>query len=478
MASAATPLIRGCQLGGATAAFLRRIARVHVSSLTRARWHALCSAPGPYMSLRSLSRSVVAPTLALSCFLAASSVAFPAHAQVTGLGVTVLNKDALPRLDANGNEITKRIDPASREGVNLTDCQGDQSISFPLAITGFAPGDVAEIWATNGSTDCTDPQFRPGTQSVHCFKVGTFSLMNTTTTTIKVKTLLSATGITTLDSFGCPSVDISTVTAYFMVFRGGVATIAAAKDTVPIKVDTQGPLPLTGIKALPGNAAITVSWDAVGEAGAQDIIGAQALCDPNPTQSTGATDAGTTQVCTEAEAGDPDADASETPEPTCTTAASEAGAAGGPIPTPAAIPSNGLACTTTAFASATAIGCGGISGTTGNTIRITDIAGKPLVNGTVYAVAVAGTDSFQNVGAVSSAICQFPELTTDFWTDYRNAGGQSGGCSVVEGVDGAGVPLGSFSLLMIGIVMTASTLRRLRRVQRSTRRTPPRRNDR
>lgn len=413
--------------------------------------------------LTPFARSSFVSGAALLLTLAAVSFARPARAQTTsGVSVMVSMPGALPRLDANGNGVTKRVDPASAEGVNLSDCHADQSIEFPLVESGFAPGDVSEIWASNGSTDCTDPQFRPGTQSVHCVKLGSFPLTTTTQTTIKVKTLLSATGITAVDAQGCPSVDISTVTVYFMIFRGGVATTPIAKDTVPIKVDTQGPLALTGVKALPGNQAITISWNAAGEAGAQDIIGAQALCDPKPAPAT-ATDAGSTTVCIEASTStadaDADADASETPEPTCSTVAGEGGTAGGPIPTTSAIPSDGLACTTQAFAASTAVRCGSVSGTTGNTIRIDSINGAPLQNGVVYAVAVAGTDSFQNVGSVSSAVCQFPEETSDFWSDYRNAGGQSGGCSV----ESAALPIGSFSVMMVGIVMTLSTLRRARR---------------
>jgi len=413
------------------------------------------------------SASAIAPGLALLSFLAAGLIASPSHAQVAGLGVVVTNKDALPRLNANGGGITKRVDPASREGVNLQDCHDDQSINFPLTVVGFAPGDVAQIWASNGAVDCADPQFRPGVTSVRCFQLGTFPLVNTTQATVKVKALLAATGITTLDSFGCPAVDISTVTVYFMVFRGGVATAAAAKDTVPIKVDTQGPVGLTGIKALPGNQAITISWNSVGEAGAQDIIGAQALCDPTPAPSM-ATDAGSTEVCTEAGDADTDADAPATPEPSCTTVAGEGGAAGGPIPTTGQIPSEGLACTTATFAASKAVGCGSVTGTTGNTIRIDSINGQPLENGVVYAVAVAGTDSFGNVGSVSSATCQFPEATSDFWRDYRAAGGQSGGCTI----EGPAVPVGSFSLMLVGGVAVLSTLRRARARKRA------RRNDR
>jgi hypothetical protein len=413
------------------------------------------------MSFRFASLSL---SLAALAAVATLGVASPARAQLAGAAaVAVTTKDSLPRLDANGGTIPsnqRRQDVASREGINLTDCQGDQSIAFPLTVVGFAPGDLAEIWATNGSTDCSDPNFRPGTQSVHCTKVGTFSLTNTTQATIKVKTLLEATGITTLDSFGCPSVDISSLTVYFMIFRGGAATAALAKDTVPIKVDTQGPQALTGVRALPGNQAITVSWDSVGEAGAQDIIGAQALCDPAPAPAS-ATDAGLSTTC-KVDGAVASIDASDDAAvvdagATCTTTESTGGSAGAAIPSTGAIGSDGLACNTEAFKTSKAVPCGSVNGTTGNTIRIDSINGMPLQNGVVYAVAVAGTDSFQNVGSVSSPSCQFPETTSDFWRDYRAAGGQSGGGCAVEG---AGIPMGSLTLFVVGGVVVLSTLRR------------------
>lgn len=404
--------------------------------------------------------------LAFAALAAAASlgVASEARAQTAASAVVAItNKDSLPRLDGNGGTIAnndRRQDPANREGINLADCRGDQSIVFPLTVVGFAPGDLAEVWATNGSTDCGDPQFRPGTQSVHCTKVGTFALTNTTQATIKAKTLLSATGVTTLDSFGCPAVDISSVTVYFMILRGGAATAAFAKDSVPIKVDTQGPVALTGVRVLPGNQALTVSWDSVGEAGAQDVIGAQALCDPAPSGAS-ATDAGSTTTCTvdgaavSIDASD-DAAVAEAGA-TCTTVANDAGTTASKIPSASGIGSDGVACNTQAFSTSTAVPCGSISGTTGNTIRIDAINGVPLQNGVVYAVAVAGTDSFQNVGSVSSPSCQFPESTSDFWRDYRGAGGTAGGGCAVET---AGVPLGSFTLLVVGGVVVLSTLRR------------------
>jgi hypothetical protein len=439
------------------------------------RWHALCSPAGPYMSLRSRAPRLVLASRFLFAFafafLAAFFVASPAaHAQTT-VAVAITAKDSLPRLNGGGTGITKRTDLASREGINLQDCHDDQSIQFPLTVLGFAPGDTAEIWASNGGAVCSDPMFRQGTtatSAIHCTKIGTFALVATTTATLKVKTILSATDVTTLDPSGCPIVDIETITVYFLILRGGGSTAAVGSDNVAIKIDTQGPLPLSNVRALPGDGALTISWDSVGEAGAQDIIGAQAFCDPAPAPS-GATDAGSSQVCTEASTdsstdadADPDAAAASAPEPTCSTVPNEGGAAGGPIPAASGIPSEGVACKTAAFTTGKAIPCGGVTGTTGNTIRVDSIAGAPLTNGVVYAIAVGGTDSFANVGDLSSPTCQFPETTSDFWKDYRAAGGQSGGCAV----EGPAVPMGSFSLLMLGIVVTLSTLRRARRSAR------------
>ena len=427
------------------------------------------------MSFRSLAPSLALASRLLFAFALASAFsifgAAPAHAQTTAsVAVAITAKDSLPRLNGTGTSITKRTDVASREGINLQDCHDDQSIQFPLTVLGFAPGDVAEIWASNGGAACSDPMFRQGTtatSAIHCTKIGTFALAATTTATLKVKTILSATEVTTLDSTGCPIVDIESITVYFLILRGGGSTAAVGSDNVAIKVDTKGPLPLPNVRALPGDGALTISWDSVSEAGAQDIIGAQAFCDPAPAPS-GATDAGSSQVCdssTESSAdadADPDAAASAS-EPTCSTVPNEGGAAGGPIPPAMGIPSDGVACKTAAFTTGTAVPCGkGVTGTTGNNIRVTSIADAPLVNGVVYAIAVGGTDSFANVGDLSSPTCQFPETTSDFWKDYRAAGGQSGGCAV----EGPAVPMGSFSLLMLGIVVTLSTLRRARRALR------------
>ena len=85
-----------------------------------------------------------------------------------------------------------------------------------------------------------------------------------------------------------------------------------------------------------------------------------------------------------------------------------------------------------------------------------------LSNNTSYAVAVGATDSFLNVGGVSSLQCAAPELLDDFFETYRRAGGQAGGCAATS----AEAPMGSATFLgaVFGMVLVA--LRRNRKKSR------------
>ena len=429
------------------------------------------------MSRTSLLASAVALAFALLLLPAV------ARAQAT-VAVTITNPTSLARVDANGNGVTKRptIQP---EGINLQDCRDALQLVFPLNVTGFSTSDNFEVWGSDQSgADCTVATARSGATQT-CYKISAnFSRTQTQSVNVSIKELIKGLAGTTLPADGCRRVNAYTISAYFLVLRG-TDVVGHAKAT--LSVDTQGPTALSNVKLLPGEAAITVSWDAVGEGGADDVIGAQAFCDPSPTQVTASTP-GTSTVCKDADGGVTTAfDASDQASladagVTCSQVANEGGTSGGgPIPlADSGIPSAGRACMTQSFAPVNGVpivpdnalrakyGCGSISGSTGSTVRIDQIAGAPPVNGHVYAVAIAATDSFGNLGDLSAPICQFPEQTSDFWRDYRGAGGQSGGgfCSV----EGPGIPVGSFSLVAIGVVVAFSSLRRVRRVRIQRRR--------
>ena len=423
------------------------------------------------------------PLRALRFLLPVLGVLAPAfaHAQgATAVAVTIANPMSLARTDATRNCnptcVSKRTLIAP-EGVNLQDCRDNQSILFPLTVTGFSTSDNFEVWATDQSgADCTVATARSGATQT-CYQItANFSRTQTQTVAVPVKQAIKGLTATTVDADGCRRVNAYTITVFFLVLRG---TDVAGSAKAPLSVDTQGPTALSNVRVLPGDGAVTISWNAVGEGGADDVVGAQAFCDSAPVPA-GATDGGSTTTCTLADGAAASVDASDEASvsdagATCNTVNNPAGAGGTPIPGAGGIPSDGTACKTASFAPTTGTavipdsaltskyGCGSISGSTGSSIRIGSIAGAPPVNGQVYAIAVAATDSFGNVGELSSPICQFPEKTSDFWRDYRNSGGQSGGgCAVIES---ASVPVGSFSLLLVGGVVVLSMLRRVRRAQ-------------
>jgi hypothetical protein len=64
-------------------------------------------------------------------------------------------------------------------------------------------------------------------------------------------------------------------------------------------------------------------------------------------------------------------------------------------------------------------GSASLSATGGNAVG--------LVNGVSYTVGVAATDTYANVGTLSTLTCQVPQPITGFYKAYRAAGGTGGG---------------------------------------------------
>jgi hypothetical protein len=84
-----------------------------------------------------------------------------------------------------------------------------------------------------------------------------------------------------------------------------------------------------------------------------------------------------------------------------------------------------------------------------------------LKNGTNYTVVVAAVDGFGNVGPPSGQKCDYPAPVNDFWNQYRQGGGRSGGnlCALEE----VGLPAPA---LGGGIVVATSALAMIRRRRR------------
>jgi hypothetical protein len=247
----------------------------------------------------------------------------------------------------------------------------------------------------------------------------------------------------------CGKIDLADVTVQFLYFAPGQDTPAASAPAT-IKIDTVGPLPPSGLSTLPGNKRIVVNWknisggdpDAGTTGGATSTGGIRMYCDPDSTS------ASTEPVCTDvpvaSDAGDDAGDAGTTTTQQCSDAGTKTVDCGSSHLTDPAQLDNFL--------------CGENASSTGTTVA----SNKPLENGKRYAIAVAATDVFDNAGAVSQILCETPAETTDFWDDYRKAGGGAGGGCATGGSD---VPLGTAAAgaTLVALVVTSLGRRRKRR---------------
>ena len=422
--------------------------------------------PDLLMHLRSSLRRRL---LALAVVVFASLLyAAPVFAQAS---ITVVNEKSLPRLDKNGNQTQKRPLQLNPEGVSFQDCIDDQQIQFTLQMSGFEPNAFIEVWASAGGVDCGQQVNRSSVNQL-CWKVApNIPLQINVTAKIPVRKIMAgappfkATALNdTIDA--CGQVDLANITVQFLYFSpGNAAGAAASKKDIGVAVDTVGPPAPTGIRSQPGDTRVQVSWDNIsGEGGVSALTGVKVYCDP--AQATGDTVVEREAGCREVPIEVPVDDAGEGGvtdagfETVCDDGGTET------IPGAECASPNfikiGLDGQPTAIIPDAEFNaqyeCGSITGNTGTTVVAEAVGGNPLMNGTRYAVAVAGTDAYGNVGALSSVRCEVPAETTDFWDSYREAGGQAGGgfCAT----SGPGAPTGSLAAFGIVLAAALSSLRR------------------
>ncbi|MBX3205731.1 MAG: hypothetical protein KF764_11730 [Labilithrix sp.] len=423
----------------------------------------------------SLGRLVVFLSTLAAIFLVTSG----ARAQFT---INVVNEQSLPRLDKDGNIVPKRPQTLSPEGVSLQDCVDDQKIRFTLQMSGFEIRSNVEAWASIGQ-DCKAQTARNVATQV-CWRVfdSAIPLSPVTDVDIPVRKIMAGAPPnrpTEPDATAavCGKVDLANISVHFLYFAPGDPVTAQIDKAVPVTVDTVGPAPPSGLSALPGNGRITVRWanisggagDAGATGGLTELTGVKVYCDVAGGAPPAAEEPAEPECRDEpVDAGVDDADAAidggtvRVCEDAGTTPATPSG---GECSSANFVDSEGVAVLPTAEFDAK-YKCGEVVGNTGTSAAATQVGNGPLVNGTSYAVAVASTDRFGNVGELSPVVCQTPELTTDFWDDYRKAGGGAGGCAT----KGSELPLGSMATMFVGGAVAVSILRR-----RATRRTDRRR---
>jgi MYXO-CTERM domain-containing protein len=398
--------------------------------------------------------------------------------------ITVFQEQSLPRLDKDGKQVQKRPQNLTPEAINLQDCVDDQRIRLPLQLSGFVAEASIQVWASIAGQECKAQTARAGGVQT-CWRVvdTDVPLQLTTQVDIPVRRIISGVNPPfsatqpNATAGACGRVNLTNVAIHLLYFAPGNPSEPTVSKTLTIQADTVGPNPPSGLRALPGNTRISVSWTAISGSGAAgdasstaatsgtgltELTGINVYCVPaggGTTQTTvpgeevctdepidagdEAGDAGTVRVCRPG-----DASVVETPTEGCSIALFGAGIAGDGGTD--IFPDN-------AFNEK--YKCGGTVGNTGSAAVAESVGGQPLVNGTQYAVAVAATDKFNNVGKLSNPICQTPEQTTDFWTEYRGAGGQAGGCAQST----SDAPTGTLAAFGTAIALGVSLVRRRKR---------------
>jgi len=447
------------------------------SSSPLGAWHGVCCALGFAMTFSACSshakRLLAAFAFAFLCttFLCGAKSAF-------AQSITVVNSTSLPRLDKNGNSISKRDLTLTPEAVNLQDCLDDQKIRFTLQLSGFEANASIQAWAAT-SGECKDPVARSTVKT--CWQLGGgIPLQTTVDVDLRVREIMSGvpSPTTPKDSADlCGTVDLSTINVHFLYFPPGQTT-ASVDQNIQVIADTVGPAPPTGLTALPGNTRVQVSWANIsGEGGLSELTGVKVYCDPatpTTTTTTTTTDGSCTEVPNEASTSDATDDSGDatTIDAGTTTVCSDASTSTTPTTTTkdCASPNFILSDGGKIFPSAdfnSKYECGNITGNSGTTAVATSVGGSTLSNGTRYAIAVAATDKYGNVGPLSEVVCETPEVTTDFWDDYKKAGGKAGGgCSTTA--TNEGLPLGSLTVFGIATLITISTVTKRRRSRAST----------
>lgn len=424
--------------------------------------------------------------------------------------ITIYNEQSLPRWNAgHTKQLVKRGLQYTPEGVNFEDCLENQEIEFPIQMTGIAANGTVQAWASLNGTDCSAQTARTGGYQLCWDLQENFQPVINTQVYIPVRLIMagaspnSPTAIKS-DQSVCGLVDLNTVQVQFLYFAPGNLTQAAASQAVTISVDTVGPAPPTGLHTLPGDTRIYVNWDSIsGEGGLTALTGVKIYCDqngntsvPNVASCQKVLDSGIPQV-DESTIGEAGTDTTTTDDastahsnvrdllPDGGDAGDDGGDDGGDIVVTSTdassddgsvvvVTSDANTCSNSNFTplSGNAVVpnadfdscflCGSITSNTGTSITASGFRGAPLVNNQHYAVAVAATDAFNNVGPLSTIECEYPEETNDFWKTYKGAGGGAGGCDT----SGDTTPIGSLGALGAMMALGVSIVRRRKKDSR------------
>ncbi len=293
-----------------------------------------------------------------------------------------------------------RQDASRRWWISYEDCVRGDAFTFPLGVS--SNSNLIEVWA--GNDDCAE---RRGQQDRgQCWIVAAAPPDTPQTTVIvPVRNVVAQSTASSLvpmeyDASVCEGSidpDGQSVTFYFFFQDGGKALTGGitwdAKAAGGTGFDLVGPAPPGSVDVTVGESQLSISIGDVDEEGDRERF--EAFCVQGGTAVdppvAPALDAGGAAVI--------DAGSSEgAAPPECSTPLLRAGQRA-PL---------GYSC--------------GLASETSGTLQTSE-----LVNGTTYAVGVAGQDILGNAGALSDIQCGTPLVLDDFYEMYTESGGRGGG---------------------------------------------------
>lgn len=386
-------------------------------------------------------------------------LALPAGAQT----ITVNTAQSF-RTDSAGTRQQVRGTQYNPEGINRSDCLGPDdkglTINYSLTIAGLTTTNLAlRVFASVGQ-DCVALTQRSG-QNPQCWAV-TGSVMPLVQQTVAVRAQDVVSQVdqgmkvvepppATVAACNGKSEGIFDVTLYFLLLQpGGEAAGTGAKLGVKAKVT--GPPAPTGLTASAGPGLLTLNFT---PQRSNSLVGYQVFV----ADTSGLlTDAGTIPTSDASQGTDAaatmDADVDAGTDADVDAAADDAATQvdSGSGSTTDSGSSSGGTCPGSLVEGKTPDGLPPYTttGSTGATITV-----KGLENGRTYSVAMAGQDSFLNVGPLSNVACAAPIDVVDFFDAYRAAGGQAGGgyCNTggvgLGGSAGLGAAAALFGLALV-----------------------------
>jgi hypothetical protein len=380
--------------------------------------------------------------------------------------IVVAQPRSLARVDRQGTPVEKRPRDRKPEGISHRDCVDDQRVRFSLELTGFVGEAGLDVWAGPALVDCAAEEARSGREPTCRRLLDRVAVEPELVLDVPVRALVSVAAgrAPTAERDVCDGVDLTTVGVHFFTSTQSSES-PAARAKVTIEIDTVGPPPPRGLDTRPANGRLALSWENVDAPGG--ISAVRAYCEPavrlpawRPPP-----DGGTTRVCRRVpttvlvdggadgvsiDGGEsfsdevcmevPNGPGPEIPAIECAST-SLMGDGGAEIVPTAALDEGFL--------------CGETFANFANGMRAGALGGAPLENDVSYAVAVAATDLFGNVGPLSGVVCEMPESTNDFWERYQAAGGGAGGgyCSTsAPGLAGS-VSLASLAMVGLGLMI-------------------------